>query len=369
MENIQSFKNKDLISRSQDDFEKSITNDFINDDFISQLEWGMMITQGKMKQMSFSEDFPTVKMSHFDKSFLMSGKDSLIDEKRMIFLNNFSEYQVTPEIFPLLNVKTFNISDTISFTKIKELDVKAKRNIISKPFKNIFEYSMAFYKKDTESFYGNVHGYGINPDFFKLNLNDTKSLIKILDLEKNIENRVNVPQSSDDIRVLKSSAFKNMLRFFYPICLAPGCMYNDSIIQNEHNKSDYGRWSWEWNDAMIKIAFAYQIAMTMYYEWTIYIREYENIGFIIPIEPSILSEIYKTSMVKFDSKRRMLHFVKDHYRRRRAEVNEDYSVYVHRYLRGENKFDYRSFYAEIIPPRYDLNRVKTRKKFIDTMQD
>ena len=31
MENIQSFKNKDLISRSQDDFEKSITNDFIND--------------------------------------------------------------------------------------------------------------------------------------------------------------------------------------------------------------------------------------------------------------------------------------------------------------------------------------------------
>jgi hypothetical protein len=61
----------------------------------------------------------------------------------------------------------------------------------------------------------------------------------------------------------------------------------------------------------------------------------------------------------------MLHFVREHYRRKIANTNEDYSIFVNKYLRGEHKFDYRNFYAEIIPPKYDLLRAKTKKKFID----
>ena len=112
---------------------------------------------------------------------------------------------------------------------------------------------------------------------------------------------------------------------------------------------------------------SYQVALSLYYEWSIYIKEYDNIGLVIPINPEILSEIYKTSLLEFENKKRMIHFVKDHYRRKKADVNQDYSVFIQKYLRGENKFNYKGFKAEIIPPKYDLNRVKTRKTFIDTL--
>jgi hypothetical protein len=118
-------------------------------------------------------------------------------------------------------------------------------------------------------------------------------------------------------------------------------------------------------DVMRLIAMSYQVAMSMYYEWSIYIKEYDNIGLIVPIEPQILSELYKTSLIKFESKKQMVHFVKGHYRRKPAASSEDYSVFVNRYLRGEHRFNYRGFYAEVIPPKYDLLRARTKKKFVD----
>ena len=144
-----------------------------------------------------------------------------------------------------------------------------------------------------------------------------------------------------------------------PIPLIPGYVFPENAIKFLRKE--------EILDYCTLIAFSYQVAMSMYYEWNIYIKEYDNIGITIPIEPSILSEVYKTSMLKFEDKKRMIHFVKDHYRRKVANPNEDYSVYVQKYLRGENKFNYKGFIAEIIPPKYDLNRIKTKKKFVDPL--
>ena len=314
------FANKDLYGLSESEFDSQITNDFVGSDFIEQLEWGMMMIKNDFKQVKLADFIPEVGRNHFDKSYLISA--SLNDNIK--YLQPLTEFQVTPDIFPLINIKMLNIHNTIQLNKIKEMDALSKRKLQVKR-RYAYELSHAFYKKDTERFYGIKQGFEINPNFF--NILSTGDKIDFNDLPR-------------------------------PISLSP--KYNIDVNWYYSNVD-----AQEIADIIKLISMAYQVAMSMYYEWTIYLREPDNIGIIIPIEPSLLSEIYKTSMMKFESSKRMIHFVKEHYRRKRAVESEDYSIYINKYLRGEHKFDYRGFYAEIIPPKYDLNRSKTKKKFID----
>jgi hypothetical protein len=311
--------NKELFNISEQDFEKQITNDFVGTDFIEQLEWAMLLIQSRFKQIKFAEYIPPVSANHYDRSYLMSAN---LDDN-LKYLAPFSDFQANPKMFPNINIKSLLIGDSIQLTKIKELQLQEKRHLHPK-YKHVYEISTSFYKKDTDSFYGIRHGYEINDGFFDIRTDNT---------------------------TLETSKIPN------PISLHPNyAVPKDSWKYLTAN---------EIVDIMKTIAISYQIAMSMYYEWSIYLKERDNIGLIIPIEPAILSEVYKTSMLRFEDKKRMLHFVRDHYRRKRVDIHEDYSIYVNKYLRGEHKFDYRGFYAEIIPPKYDLNRVKTRKKFID----
>jgi hypothetical protein len=311
--------NKDLADLNEQEFTKSITNNFVDKDHIEQLEWAMLMIQSKFQQMKLAPYLPMVTANHFDKSYLIGG--SLKDN--LMFFRPFTDLQANPEMFPELNIKIMIINDSIQLIKVKEMDLKTRRNLQIKR-RYGYEVSTAVFKKDTESFYGIKQGFELNDGFFKL---------------------------LDENRPLQISDLPN------PVSLHPGytfpknaiMYFTKDVIANECRT----------------LAMSYQVAMSMYYEWCIYLKEYDNIGLIIPIEPSILSEIYKTSLLKFDTTKRMLHFVKEHYRRKIALPNEDYSIFVNKYLRGEYKFDYRGFYAEIIPPKYDLNRVKTRKKFID----
>jgi hypothetical protein len=317
MDPEKTYKNKDLIV-SEAEFEKSITNDFIGEDFTDKLEWAMLMIQSNFKQIRFADYLPMVTKSHFDKSYLLT--DGLLEGQK--FLKPLTDFQATPEMFPMLNIKYMMIGEVITLSKCKELSWEQKRNLHVKR-KYAFERSVAFYKKDTECFYGKKDGFEVNPSFFNM-------------LSKDI-----APKDLPN-----------------PISLHPGYYLPSNAICYLSNEDIV---------AIIKeIAMAYQIAFSMYYEWSIYIKEYDGIGLVIPIDPIILSELYKTSMMKFDSKKKMLHFVRDYYRRKIAKPEEDYSIYVHKYLRGEHKFDYRGFYTEIVPPKYDLLRVKTRKKFVDT---
>jgi hypothetical protein len=317
---MKTYLNKDLHNISYEDLSEQTTIDFIGDDFIDQMEWAMLMIQMKFQQVSMGSHLKRVSISHFDKSYLLSS-DGLNNTQN--FFKPFDGLQPDPSMFPHLNVKVMQVTEVVQLMKCRELDAKSKRGLDCNK-RHVYEVTSAFFNKETESFYGMREGYCLNPGFF--NIGNESYQMKRGDIveELSLDPNYTVSSQMDD----ESTA-----------------------------------------DVSTKIAMMYQLAMSMYYEWSIYIKEYDNIGLIIPINPMILSEIFKTSMMKFDSRKRMLHFVRDHYRRKVALPNEDYSVYVRRYLRGEHKFNYNGFSAEIIPPRYDLNRVKTRKKFIKPEQD
>lgn len=336
IEEVKSYLNKDLTGQSDDQFDESMKNDFIGEGFVDQLEWAMLMISGKFKQLRMAEHLPPISKNHFDKSYLIAGGVDEVARKDTQYYLPFRDMQASPDIFPNINMKYMTIHDTVSLTKVRELPAQDKRGLLTNS-KYVFALSQAFYKKDTESFYGVTQGWGVNPGFFKL-------------------------LSSDDTTI---NDIPN------PVSLKPGYLpgkSNRDILHEMTENKDEDATFWH-ESVFIPISMAYQIALSMFYEWCVYIKEYDNIGLVLPIDPSILSEIYKTSMLKFEDKKRMLHFVRDHYRRKVADPKEDYSVYVRRYLRGEYKFDYRGFYTEIIPPKYELNRVTTRKKFTDPDKD
>lgn len=323
MEAEKEYVNKDLYNIGYEKFCKDTENDFVGDDIIEQLEWALMITQGKFKQIKSSGYIKELTINHFDKSFLISSSFGRDDIK---FFPLFNDLQVDPKIFPFINIKVLDIGDTIQFVGIKELREEEKRGLFVSR-KHVYDINGAIYKKDTESFYCHSRGWEVNPSFF--------------DYWKNYNGTTKIDKS------------------YIPniVSLKRGYRYFDNAVFSLPNE--------EIVDTITRIYTAYQVALSFYYEWTIYIKEYDNIGIIIPIDPSVLSDMYKTSLLNFDNKKAMIHFVRDYYRRKKALPNEDYSVYVNKYVRGENKFEFRSFKAEIIPPKYDLNRVKTRKNFIN----
>ena len=319
-----SLLNKDL-ALTEEQFTEAVTNDFIGTDFIDRLEWAMLMIQQNFNQMRLAEYLPTVTRNHFDKAYLMAGGDDALNNS-VQFFRPFTDLQATPEIFPELNIKVMTFNETIQLNKVKQLDLRTKQQLRSK-LHYAYEISSAFYNKKTEAFYGFKNGYEMNRGFFALGAKlDNADKLSFMDIPNPISLHPNYSMPQNAVTLLTK----------------------EQLV-----------------DVMKLIAMSYQVAMSMYYEWSIYIKEYDNIGLIVPIEPQILSELYKTSLMKFENKKQMVHFVKEHYRRKVATPGEDYSVFVSRYLRGEHRFDYRGFYAEVIPPKYDLLRAKTRRKFVD----
>lgn len=319
MEKTKTYLSKDL-NISKEELFSNVKNDFVGDDPVEQLEWAMMILQHNFKQMRFGDHLVEVQRSLFDKSYLIGG--TLKND--MSYFAPFSEYQACPKIFPNINTRIMTIGDTIGLIKTRELPFEEKRGLNTNK-RHSYQHSLAFYNKVTESFYGEVNGYEVNPNFFK-NINGVENI-----------NKADYP-----------SAFSLKKNYVTPSMTIDKYM-DSEIVENTCNH----------------IAMSYQVAMSLYYEWTIYLKEYDNIGIVIPIEPQMLSELYKTSLLKMDNPKRMVHFVRDHYRKKANIPTDDYSIYVNKYLRGEHKFNYRGFSAEIIPPKYDLNKAKTKKKFID----
>ena len=319
------YKNKDLVGVSEEDFYKQVENDFIGEDFDDQLEWTMLITQHKFKQIRTGDHLENINRNHFDKSFLFANSAF----ENIKFFAPLSNFQANPDIFPYINIKVLSIGKAITFTKVKELRPENKRGLILKS-PHAYEYSYSFYNKTTESFYSGSDGYEVNKSFFDLG-------------KTHIPGNINLSNLPNPIPLKKGYTYPpNPLKY----------LSDDRIIE-----------------VVKAISAAYQVAFSMYYEWCVYIKEYDNIGIVIPIAPDTLKEMYKTSLAKFENRKAMIHFVREHYRRKVAIPNEDYSVFVQKYLRGENKFEHNGFKAEIIPPKYDLNRIKTRKTFINPIDE
>ncbi|NOW95950.1 hypothetical protein [Mucilaginibacter sp. SG564] len=319
-----SLLNKDL-ALDERQFNEAVTNDFIGTNFMDRLEWAMLMIQQNFQQMRLAEYLPSVTRNHFDKAYLIAGGEDALNNQ-VKFFRPFTDLQASPDIFPDLNIKVMTFEETIQLNKIRQLDMRTKQALRSK-LHYAYEISTAFYNKKTEAFYGFKSGYELNRGFFELGTKfDQVAKVNFAELPNPISLHPNYSVPRNAITMLTKEQVVDVMRL---------------------------------------IAMSYQVAMSMYYEWSIYIKEYDNIGLIVPVEPQILSELYKTSLMKFENKRQMVHFVKEHYRRKIASPGENYSIFVNRYLRGEHRFNYRGFYAEVIPPKYDLLRAKTKKKFVD----
>jgi hypothetical protein len=315
--------NKELYMKSEQQLGEMFDCSHIGDDFISKLEWMGLMMDRDFKQFNYDESKKLVTKNTFDGAILLSAGD-LARGELFFLLPDAGENgnQSTPTMFPSLNIKTATIDDTVQLHKIRELSLK-ERFAVDRRFKYIIEDSFGVYSNESESWYGLCDGYGLNPSFFEMMKKDHKIEVS------------NLP---------------------CPVSLTPGyhCMSGREWFLNK-DRIDILQ------QVIRDILMHYQIALTMYYEWSLYLREGNNPGFVIPVDPDILDEVYHTSIMDFDNKKTMLHFVRDHYRQRPKTKDGDYSVYVHKYLRGEHRFSYRGFYAEMIPSKYELNRVKTKK--------
>jgi hypothetical protein len=292
----------------------------------------MIIAQEKFENLYGNGCFRPISRNTFSPAYIMTDEMNA----KMKIPMAFSDMQSNPDILNL-NFKYFSVGDTIAFQKIKTLDNVLKRSLSGCIHKYNFEYSLAYFLKNTSKFYGFEQGWSFSNLLFnhKIDYNN---------------------QRKTDITDDNKKTMDIVKHFVSPFSLQKG--YN--VHKDWYNYIDF-------DDIPInKIMIINNLVLSLYYEWTLVLHEYDNFSFFITINPSILKELHETSLLKFDDKKKMLHFVKDHYRRKSVKNNnEDYSVYIKKYLRGESKCSYRNFSTEIIPPKYDLNRIKTRKKFTE----
>ena len=330
MEENKFYRNAELANESPEDFKKNVKNSFSTEDFSRQLDLAMYLSKSKFKQVFFNQQNKSITVNTFDKAFLMSSAFDN-DFSNMEIYAPLSDMQANPKMFPNINLKFMHIGDTITFQKMKYLSIMDRRGLNVKTH-HAYKYTYAFYHNDKDSFYAGEFGIGVNNPLFEVDLEN--------EAKKEIINTSLLPTH---------------------FCLYPG-------YEQNFNQKDY--WSsQEVVDDIKRILISYNIMMSMYYEWTIYIKEKDGMGFILPIDSDKIKECFETSIFKFEERKRVIHFVRDHYRKKPKISSDDLSVYVKRYLRGENKVIYKDFKTEIIPPRYDLNRIRTRKSITNIFED
>ncbi|GAJ22337.1 unnamed protein product, partial [marine sediment metagenome] len=121
-------------------------------------------------------------------------------------------------------------------------------------------------------------------------------------------------------------------------------------------------------DDIKTVNMAYQMALTNYYEWYVFIREHPDaVGIKVPILPESSKEIFQLRNIPEGQERKkaICNFVRQHYRTIKAAYNEEErQVLVRKHLRGETKFNWRGLEVNIIPADYDIMKTRTRKKFI-----
>lgn len=156
MEKVQNYKNVELAKDKLD----TIQLPKIRNEFIAKLENALMFLSYKDLSMWHSEAKNKVHLNHFDGAWLVDV--SLKHEEEDGFaLIPFGEYQVTPEMFPNLNLKTFNLSGDVGhLSRYKFLDLKQKRHLDS--YRYIFSQKFAFLDYGKQQWWTNEDGYGFD---------------------------------------------------------------------------------------------------------------------------------------------------------------------------------------------------------------
>lgn len=321
MDKVQEFKNMDL-PKSYEEFERRTKIPKIRNEFIAQLEHSLMFLSYTDTPVSVSEAQSAFNLKTFDGCWII-GQSLRHSEGEGFVFAPFGDLQVSPDMFPNLNIRTLNLNDGMALLqKHRFLDAKEKRNLNNYRF--IDQYRYAYLDAEKRKWFSSEFGYGFQT--FK-------------------------------------KQDKESLNFFpaVPVSLRPGYVYDDFDAIQHTKTTAYLEYLKVFHTSL-------NLALTQYYEWTCYIKETPNsIGVRIPIHPSSSKEVFMMRNIPEGSqrKRAIVNFVKDHYRTVKGLGNER-EVLIQKHFRGDLKFRWRGLEVHVTPSQYDLNRIKTTKKFETT---
>lgn len=327
MKPIQTFKNAEFIN---DDLQTAKLPE-IRDDFIAKLENAIMFLNYRDLSIWHSEAHNKVHLNNFDGAWLIDislkhGKDD-----KFIF-SPFGDLQVTPDMFPNLNIKMLNLSGDIGhLSKYRFLDLKEKRHLEN--YKYIFSQRFAFLDYGKQKWWTNEDGYGFNHIYKVQNTDD------------------------DDFNVILPR----------PTSLKPGYYY-DKVLVNNRIDEDLKDKNSMYYQTIRNFHVALQLSLTYDYEWSCYIKEKpDSLGIRIPIHPSSSKDVFMMRNIPEgkDRKKAIVNFVKEHYRTIKDYNDNERQILIQKHLRGDLKFNWRGLEVHIIPSPYDLRKTKTTKKFLN----
>jgi hypothetical protein len=336
MEKAKSYANKDLYNISEKDFCDLMTIDLKIDenDFISVLEWVLLTVNFKDSPMRFDEAKHIFNLNTFNGAWVMTMKILGGDGSNDFVFRPFS-LQVTPDMFPNMNLKLLNIRNkSFQLTKFRILENKERRHIpMNKGF--VMQERIAVLSKN-EKWYTTEEYWEINRKLMKDEVSGHK-----------YEFIIPVPTSGKP-------------GYFIP-------PYEiTEYVKNEETKKMYF-------ERVHQINLAYNFKLREYYEWFVYIRENEkSVGIKIPILPEASKEVFALRNIPEGEMRRkaICNFVRQHYRTVMSSYSEEKrEILVRKHLRGEDKFNWRGLEVYIIPAEYDVMKTKTKKEFIKINED
>lgn len=320
MEKEKVYKNVELLN---EDF-SSAPIPKITDEFIPKLESALSFLSYRDLNMYHSEHLSPSALRIFDGCWLVdvSLKD---DHDKCFAYAPFRDLQVTPNMFPNLNLKVMNLSGQIAhITKHKFLTGKERAGLM--PYKHILCEDFAFLDYGKQKWWMHKAGYGIS-------------------------------------KMVEQGDYKFFLP--EPISLSKGYYVKreDQVKTIEEGINDPESW---YAETFKRFHLALNLSLTYYYEWSCYIKESEDsLGVRIPIHPSSSKEVFMLRNLPEGKTRRaaIVNFVKEHYRTIKDLKGNDKEILIKKHFRGELKFNWRGLQVNVTPSPYDLMKVKTKKKF------
>lgn len=114
------------------------------------------------------------------------------------------------------------------------------------------------------------------------------------------------------------------------------------------------------DNAIAALVGAASVKFTLRYEWRVNIGPESGGSMNVVVGRESVPEIFRLRDVPEGKSRRsaLLHFVSQHWKRSRGQApTEDPAVFVREHLRGQTKFSWNGLRCEVMPPRYDVERL------------
>lgn len=319
---VKTYKNKEMLTNDL----STVKLPKIRNEFIAKLENALMFLSYKNLQTWHSDAIKPVHLNQFDGAWLVDISLRHGDGENFTFKPFDRELQVTPDMFPSMNIKTMNLSGDVGMLrKVRLLGSKEKRHLAK--YRYIFSEKAAFLDYGKQRWWSFEDGYGF--DKFR----------------EDERGKMAIP---------------------IPTSLSSGHQF-DSREVFRRMKEDVKNPESYYMTALAHFHVALQLSLTYYYEWSCYIKETpDSLGVRIPIHPSSSKEVFMMRNIPEGKSRRraIVNYVKDHYRTITDFNDKERQILIKKHFRGELKFKWRGLEVHVTPSPYDLKMIKTKKKFI-----